>query len=394
MPAAKPVFLLVPLVVLFPCPISPLSESILGSPVSGAASTALELHHVESEGEEWKVPVAARSLLTTFKKQLRELIGGELNGGAGSGSAEAIRARLVNALAREGVPVVEPDWQAASPYGNVVGLEVKRPAGLDPWLAVSVTQQIPCGEDASLYLFERREGRWRLAFALESNGYEDVGGALGSFKFGISQPDTHGGFFIVAGDINPWCSSNWQQIHYRAFRPGGDPLHPQRFFAENETIFISEGFELSVEADRFRVEFSGHQDLDAGILIRSYIRAYQVAGTKARRIGPLAAEERGFIDEWISLPWEIAARWTVQSKRESLRPWHDRLQKRVEDVYTEFDESRSCGTSRSQVILGLDPDERLNPLPRELFFTVLRRGDDFRMERIDVAEQAGCTGSP
>jgi len=77
-----------------------------------------------------------------------------------------------------------------------------------------------------------------------------------------------------------------------------------------------------------------------------------------------------------------------------LRSWHDRLQKRVEDVYTELDESKTCGASRSQVALDLDPDERLNPLPRELFFTVLRRGDDFRMERIDVAEQAGCTASP
>jgi len=390
--------LLLLLILLSLGPVSPSTLSVPSESVSDLASTALQLNQVAPGDEDWKVPLAARPLLTTFKQQLRELIGRELNGGAGAGSAEAIRARLANALAREGAPVVEADWQADNPYGRVIGLEVRRPAGLDRWLAVMVKQQITCGEDASLYFFEQREGGWRLAFDLESNGYEDVSGALGSFDFRVSPPDSQGQFFIVAVDVNPWCSSNWQRIRYRAFRPGGDPLHPQPFFQEEETTYIQFGYELSVAADRFRVSFSGYQHLDAGILIRRFSRAYRITGTQVERIGPLAEEENGFIDEWISLPWEIAGRWVVPSKRGSLRAWHGRLQEMLQkhgmDVFTQFRWWGDCGPSRFLSVLDFEWEHPLKPVPRELFFTVQRDGNDFKMERIDMTEQEGCTASP
>src|SRR6185295_16259989 len=69
-------FLVLPLALL------PLTETVPGEPVSAAASTALQLNQIELGDEEWKVPPAARSLLSLFKQQLRELIGRELNGGA------------------------------------------------------------------------------------------------------------------------------------------------------------------------------------------------------------------------------------------------------------------------------------------------------------------------
>ena len=398
MPAAKLGVLLLLLILLSLGPVSPSTLSVPSESVSDPAATARQLQYAEPGDEEWQVPPPVRRLLTQFKKELRELIGRELNDGAGSGSAEAIRAGLAGALAREGAPVVEADWQADNPYGRVIGLEARRPAGIDRWLAVEVTQQIACGEDASLYLFERREDGWRLAFVLESNGYEDVGGGLGSFDFRISPPDSQGQFFIVAVDVNPWCSSNWQRIRYRAFRPGGDPLHPQPFFQEEETTYIQFGYELSVAADRFRVSFSGYQHLDAGILIRRFSRAYRITGTQVERIGPLAEEENGFIDEWISLPWEIAGRWVVPSKRGSLRAWHGRLQEMLQkhgmDVFTQFRWWGDCGPSRFLSVLDFEWEHPLKPVPRELFLTVQRDGDDFKMERIDMTEQEGCPASP
>jgi hypothetical protein len=115
-----------------------------------------------------------------------------------------------------------------------------------------------------------------------------------------------------------------------------------------------------------------------------------VTGTKAERIGPLAKEPRGFIDEWISQPWEIAERWAIHPERSALRAWHDRLKERKGEIFTSFAPLETCGPSRSQATLYLDPDKRAPTLPLVLYFTVRSQGEDFRMERIDVSEQEGC----
>jgi hypothetical protein len=351
----------------------------------GLAATARQLLRIQPV-EETAVPPAARSLITTWKKQLRGFISRELNAGLyRDASADRIRDDLKAALAREGVPVGEEPKAADGPYGWLNSLDVQRPAGHDRLLAVAVTQEISCGTDTSLYLFEWKDERWRLAFALESNGYDEVSGALGSFDFRISPPDKKGGFFIIAADVNPWCSSNWQRIRYRAYHLGSDPLRPVPFFEETAGIFERD-FELTVKEDQFRVTFQGSQSLDAGILTRDYVRAFRVTGTKAERIGPLADEARGFIDEWISQPWEIAERWADPSHRTQLKAWHDRLKERLEKLYTEFGSLEDCGPSCSQIWLDIDPDPHPNTLPRELYFIVQRRGEDFRMERIDVGE--------
>jgi hypothetical protein len=400
-PMARSGFLLLLLALGSRLPALPSEFPNSGKSVSEVATTALRLNAIEDTGLNapgygWtgKVAAAARPLLTTFKRQLRELIGRELNQGAGEGSPEEIRARLISALAREGVPLAEVAWDTDHPYGWLMDLEVRRLAGLDRWLAFVVKQSLVCGFDESLYLFERGEEGWRLAFALEANDYEEIHDGLMSLDFATSLPDRGGRFFLVVADINPACASNWQRIRYRAFRLGGDPLHPQPFFVEEESIF-ERSFELSVAADRFRITFPGHQSLDFGILIRNIVRAYRITGTKAERIGPLAEEERGFIDEWISQPWRIAGRWTSIPTWESLRAWHYKLQGMLQDenlyAYTEFGPLVPCGPSRSLGVLYLEGDQPAESAPAKLFFTIQLRGDDFEMERIDVAEPEGCT---
>jgi hypothetical protein len=352
------------------------------------AATAHQLQAIHPP-EDTDVPPAARSLMTTWKQQIRDFIGRELNGGPyRNAPAGRIRDHLKAALAREGVAVGD-ETDTNGPYGWIGDLDVRRPTGHDRLLAVTVTQDISCGSDASLYLFQQDDQGWHLAFALESNGYEQVNGGLGAFQFGVSPADEQGGFFIVAADVNPWCSSAWQRIRYRAYRVGGDPLRPVPFLEETAGIFEWD-YELTVEADRFRLTFRGSQSLDTGILIRDYVRAFRVTGTRTERIGPLAKEPQGFIDEWIGQPWEIAKRWAIHPERPALKAWHDRLKERKEEIFTSFDPVEACGPSRTQSTLYLDPDQRTPALPRVLYFTVRSQGEDFRMERIDVSGE-GCS---
>jgi len=77
-----------------------------------------------------------------------------------------------------------------------------------------------------------------IDFGAESNGYADISGAQGSFQFAISPPDNEGNWFVVAADVNPWCSSNWQQLRYKVLRPGEDPRHSQVLLEEHTAIYL------------------------------------------------------------------------------------------------------------------------------------------------------------
>lgn len=349
------------------------------------AATIARLQRIEVQ-DEARVPDEARPLLATLKAQIRELAGRELRS-APYASPERLQANLLRAVSME----------SSGLYGDVYGIEVRRPAGHEGLLAVQVTLGIPCGSDSSLYLFERREVSWRLALALESNGYEEIDGALGRFGFGVSPPARDGSFFVVAADVNPWCTSNWQRLRWRAYRLGGDPLRPQPFFEGESGIYLGteSGFELEVAEDGFRLAFTGRQDLDAGLLIRDMIQAFQVSGTEVKRVPPLAAEPRGFLDEWISLPWSDARRWTSR-RVNAAEIWHGRLQERLRGLYSFFESFEVCGKdgSRWQIGLEIEPDPALHPLPIRLFFTVSQEKDDFRIERIDVRPLEGCVDAP
>ena len=371
--------------------------AVPAEPASKVAETAFQLHQIQDSGwteeDGWTgiATPAARPLLATFQQQLRELVARELNGEAGSGTAEVIEARLVGALQREGVPMVLDE--SDHPYGRIVELEVRRPAGLDRWLAVVVTQQILCGFDKALYVFERQAGRWRPAFALEPNPGEEIYQGMELLDFGISQPDPHGRSFVVVVDVNPQCVSNWRRIRYRVFSLEEDALHPQPFFAGEGSVYHND-FELSMGADRFLVRFQGPQRLDAGILIRSVVRAYRITGTKAVRIGPLADDERDFVDEWLHLPWQVAGRWAALPGWDFLGAWHFKLKGMLGDKnlsYTEFGPSGTCGPSRSLIVLDLNWKTPAESDPSEVFFTIRRQGDDFEMERIGFTKPEGCS---
>jgi len=63
------------------------------------------------------------------------------------------------------------------------------------------------------------------------------------------------------------------------------------------------------------------QSLDPGILVREHVMRYAVRGDLVRRVPPLATRPEDFLDEWVRLPWDEAARWTDPEARERGRRW-------------------------------------------------------------------------
>jgi hypothetical protein len=154
--------------------------------------------------------------------------------------------------------------------------------------------------------------------------------------------------------VSPWCTSNWQSLRYRVVRAGADPYFPDLLLAADRTIYLGNDplFQLEGEPDRrdvgqasslphllarclgptlrpqsngFSLKFRGEYSLDGGILTRDHILSYRVDGNQVARVDPPALTAEDFLDEWVSMPWHDAARWSDPSNLSDLRAWHSFL---------------------------------------------------------------------
>jgi hypothetical protein len=270
-------------------------------------------------------------------------------------------------------------------------------------MAVVTNLTIPCGSDASLSLYRRNGETWQLILVAESNGYTDISGAQGSFQFAISPPDAEGNWFVVAADVNPWCSSNWQQLRYKVLRPGDDANRSVVLLNEHTSVYLGtdQPYRLTVNPHGFELHIVAAQGLDDSILTREHIQNYEVSGNRATRIAPLALAPEDFLDEWVGMKWEDASIWASSADVAKLQHWHDRLSRdRREKIDTEFDFVQPCKasekTAKWQIGLQLEgPGERDLPgdLPGELFFTIAKRDSAFYVESVDKERPPGCPGN-
>jgi hypothetical protein len=185
-------------------------------PVRDVAATLGALRGVfvdDASGFATQVPPVARTLMANAKAELRELASTLLRDQPADAKAAAthLGTALHDAL-NAGRALEECDSQ----YGTLFPPEVTAPAG--DLVAVKVVLAIPCGGDASLFLFRHEDGHWRLVLDRERNDYEEVSGGAGDFLFRVSSPDARGSFLVIAADISPWCSSNWQSLRYDELR--------------------------------------------------------------------------------------------------------------------------------------------------------------------------------
>lgn len=347
----------------------------------------------------YNVPAEAKPLLKTLKHQLRDLITEIINSEPNStATPEELEARVLSTLRRAGVevgPSGDYPW-----YGQISEIAIRRPEAHEKLLAVTTTVEISCGNDTSLYLFERKDDSWELILALEANDYEMVRDAQGLFAYGLSEPDTKGRWFLVAVDITPWCTSSWQTIRYKVLTAGPSPAEPSVLFDEQESVWLGgeEIHRLAVESGGFTLSFWSWHRLDYTRNNRAYLRKFTVSGNTVTRVPPLALLPQDFLDEWISLPWSAAAQWVKASAVSQFARWHSRLQHLPYESGYHYSSGitfvQPCGTNRNKWQIGttIDFQNLPDPLPEQLFFTVTREDDLFYLQDINTVRPSGCPG--
>jgi|GEM_PF-3394169 len=315
------------------------------------ATTLGVLQGIPVGEEQTAVPPDVGLLMTNAKHDLRDLAQEVLRSQPGNGPAiaPAVRNAMIAALEAEGIALAG-DSTTTAQYGNVVSIDVVAPPGHSDLLAVVVELSIPCGSDSALFLFRHDHG-WRLVYEREEDDYESISGALGTFGWKVSPPDEQGRFLVVTSSISPWCISAWHQLRYQV-----DRIEPGRA----EAIPIDSGnftsyewdVELEAAADSYSIHFNG-SSLDPAILVRSYRLHYVVDGDRPVRVDPIADSPRDFVEEWLGMSEETAARWgtdnpeTLADQRGSLSEfgptgrcsenvWQVRLDRYDENNFEEF----------------------------------------------------------
>ncbi|HEV8432831.1 MAG TPA: hypothetical protein VGR95_05410 [Thermoanaerobaculia bacterium] len=245
--------------------------------------TLQSLRAVQVGEDDTIVPPAARTLLRTAKDELREAAVASLRNQPADATAAAASLR----------EVLRPEV-AETPYG---GLTTEVTTHGDA-IALLASFDIPCGNDAALFLF-RHDGRaWKLVLDRERNDYDTIAGAAGSLAFAVSSPDAKGSLLVISIDINPWCTSAWQTIRWRVDRADRD--HSSLVTQQRDTIYLGDDdLEIAVRPHGFSLEYSTHS-ADLGRLSYKRLLHYAVdSENHLMRIEPTARTAVDAVDEWL-----------------------------------------------------------------------------------------------
>jgi hypothetical protein len=376
-----------------------LNSNVVAQQPDSISSTVRSLQQVNGEAVyDSKIPPDVRALLTRLKHQLRDLVGRTLDASVNATTpARVAQASMLAALRREGVPPPRPNDDVHT-FGSVISINITRPSAHPDIIAATTTISVHCGTDSSLYLFRREGTLWRLVLADEANGYEQVNGAQGSFDFRVSPPDARGDFFVVAADVNPWCTSAWQSMRYRVLRVGREAYSPRVVLKGDDSIYLGgplEGFRLGATAREFTLRFDASQALDPGILVRPHVLKFEVEGERAERVAPVAFKPEDFADEWAQMKWDEAARWSEVSSLAELKRWHETINAEGKGFFgSEILFVQPCGRDASEWQIGVATvsDKDAARLPAKLYFTVARDGGAFRMRGVSDARPHLCPG--
>jgi len=114
-----------------------------------------------------------------------------------------------------------------------------------------------------------------------------IDSAHGYFQYAVSQAGPEGQFFVVAANVNPWCSSNWQQLRFEAFTLDASGA-PSRVLSKSSDIFLGDyppPYRLTVQNHVFTLEISGGGPSGES---RTHVISYSVEGSNVKRLAPIA----------------------------------------------------------------------------------------------------------
>lgn len=342
-------------------------------------------------------PPKVPGLLRKLNRELRALVIDTLNDRSRRGlpREEEISAQL-RAAGWEEIP--DHKWNA---YGEIVQIKFDWKLGYEPGILIASTQLwIPCGSsdpDSAIYIFQGRARQWELVLAADAD-FDSPGASQESgIQFELSPPDPNGKWFLAIAHAPPSCRFDSANLRYKLMRSGRSPDEPITLLDRRELINrkFDPPFRIRSEEDWFAVTRGKQRKLDGESGVS--IARYEVIGQQVKRIHPLALTPQDFLDEWVQLSWDEAARWTSEPGRPDLQSWHAKLNSLQFDS-TEMKVVQPCPRqehSDSAWMIELWIDRQMNPSveEEELYIQLSQKNGIYYVDGIHKNRPAGCPGN-
>lgn len=243
-------------------------------------------------------------------------------------------------------------------------------------LVLQTSIGIVCGFDDSAYLYKWSSAGWRRIWASEQNVYTKQ-----AYRPQMIESVNVSDDRVLTLGIQPWCSSTWRGMYYRAYRLGrATPILDKEAFGWLTGYPPIRG---SITRDDILVEFT-IASMDPAVHSRPAILHYSTKGAgPPKRIDPVALSPRDFVEEWLGNDWNSMRLRTETA----LGNWHRRLRK----VGTQFVRPTShCAATPDLWQVGVELD---GPEPQRLVWFLIRWKPPYRftMVRINNEASPACT---
>ena len=258
-------------------------------------------------------------LMAIYKEQLRELVTNKIIALKDQDS-KAIKTSLDRELGRAGIRRSSKDTSEARPYGLIDELEVFRPAEQPTLFVVLFHLKLATGIDSSLSVYRLGDGQ--PIFRADHNDYDKT--EMDAYHIAtpeFTHADDQKSFLMLLASQSGYAGNGSYALRVELLRFDQSLRHESIL----EKTYYGKGHQIAIEPKGFRLEIlSGESDsYRAGYRVYPY--RYRIgAPSGVERIVPIAFDAHDFVEEWGSLAWEEAAKWSASAQSEKLRSWHDR----------------------------------------------------------------------
>ncbi len=282
----------------------------------------------------YDVPASVRRTLPALKDALAETVRDVLTCSALNDTPATIEKQLATRLkanARQPAPGTsvsnsDPRYQEALSSDWSSNLQVRVATAAPDLLQVQLAFNIICGEDTVLLVFQRESNVWHEVLRWQAAPYKQVSGAFGDGFFTGFLRRTADTWQIVTVHGHPWCTSRFSGFDIDVLAPGSDAKHPRLTwhtergysrgdYPERLRVLSPDTFEFRTNADA--MEFDPENGFERTVVYR-----YRVSSHGVTRLEPIATNARGFVEEWLSMPWQEAVGQSAPEAVRDLRVAH------------------------------------------------------------------------
>jgi hypothetical protein len=384
------------------------SCSATATAIATASAQVAEIQHhlsaIKLQDMDTDVPPSLQQETTLLKQSLATAVQAVLACQPLDAQPAALKTALATAL-KANAP--EPE-NATFPWGGDLRVTVDQ-TSIPHLLRVRVGYAIECGEDTMLLLFAPEQGHWSNKLVWQSPAYKDDSGAFGDFFLTTLLPgSTPDDWRVVVAHGKPWCTSRFSGFGIDILAPTSDPAHPQILW-HTDRGYSRGDFVPSLKSSNEIFEFRINEDAMSfdidNAFERTVIYRYRLTGNTVTRLEPIATNGRGFVEEWLSMPWPEAKDQSLPTNTEPLQRIHhlyEASDPKDSNTYTSWTAGpvRSCSTaghfqvafdSQLNKIVPAKPGGDQDP-PVHYYFQIKQIANGYEMEAVSRTPDPTCHG--